>query len=323
MSSGTESDDVWGGRSRAQAPSGRRVVAIVANRDGRDYLLRCLRQLEGLAHRCSEIVVADDASSDGSVEAVTSEFPEAHVVRTPMQLGAAGVRNLGIEFARQRFGFDYLLFLDNDAFLEPGALTELLETAEESAEIGIVTPKAYQSLAERRLHLAGELRVSLYTGTVRDVGAGEIDEGQYDGSRLIEVCSGFTMLVRKEVIDRIRGFDAAFGGAAWEDVDFCLRAGAAGFLVAYAPEAVVEHVGGMRGRGRLADRERAKARNWFRLMRRHATPLQWLCFLATLPLRTAQLALERLSGGEIWAISAQAGGVGDLLRDMMKRRRSD
>lgn len=302
--------------------TGRRVVAVVVNRNKREYLTRCLRHLDGLSETCSEVVVADDASTDGSAAAVRREFPSAHVVEAPERLGAANIRNLGIRFARERFEFDYLLFLDNDAFVEPDTLTRLLDAAESDDAIGIVTPKAYQDMASRRLHLAGELDVKLHTGRVRDVGGGEVDVGQYDRPRRIAVCSGFTMLVRREVVERLEGFDEAFKAAAWEDVDFCLRAGREGFDILYAPGAVVEHLGGVRGRGRIPERERAKAQNWFLLMRRHATPLQWTSFLLLLPVRSAGLALRRLADGDAWAVPAQMEGVREALRRVTKRGRS-
>ena len=300
----------------------RRVVALVVNRDHQEYLTRCLRHLDGLAEACSEVVVADDASTDGSAAAVRREFPRVHVVEAPEHLGAAGIRNLGIRFARDRFEFDYLLFLDNDAFVEPDTLTRLLDAIESDDGVGIVTPKAYQDLASRRLHLAGELAVNLYTGRVRDVGGGEVDTGQHNTPRRIAVCSGFTMLVRRELVERLGGFDEAFAMAAWEDVDFCLRAGLEGFEIAYAPAAIVEHVGGVRGRGRIAERETAKATNWFVLMRRHATPLQWITFLSLLPVRSAGLALLRLAEGDAWAVPAQVAGVREAFQRVTQRRRS-
>ena len=300
----------------------RRVVALVVNRDHQEYLTRCLRHLDGLAEACSEVVVADDASTDGSAAAVRREFPRVHVVEAPERLGAAGVRNLGIGFVRDRFQFNHLLFLDNDAFVEPDTLTRLLDAIESDDGVGIVTPKAYQDLAARRLHLAGELAVNLYTGRVRDVGGGEMDIGQHDTPRRIAVCSGFTMLVRREVVERLGGFDEAFALAAWEDVDFCLRAGQEGFEIAYAPAAIVEHVGGVRGRGRIAEREKAKAKNWFVLMRRHATPLQWISFFSLLPARAAGLALQRLTEGDAWAVPAQVAGVREAFQRVIRRRHS-
>ena len=77
--------------------------------------------------------MADDASTDGSAAAVRRAFPKAHVVEAPERLGAAGIRNVGIRFAQDRFEFDYLLFLDNDAFVEPSTLARLLDAGGESA----------------------------------------------------------------------------------------------------------------------------------------------------------------------------------------------
>jgi GT2 family glycosyltransferase len=299
----------------------RRVVAVVANRNDRQHLTRCLRHLERLNEACAEVVVADDASTDGSAAEVRREFPGAHVLEAPERLGPAGIRNLGIRFAQRRFEFDFLLFLDNDAFLQPDTLTRLLDASEREA-IGIVTPKAYQNISSGRLHLAGELEVNFYWGRVRDVGAGELDRGQYDSPKRIAVCSGFTMLVRREVLERLGGFDEAFKDAAWEDVDFCLRAGREGFGILYEPEAVVEHVGGVRGRGRIAERERAKAKNWFLLMRRHASPLQRLSSLFLLPVRSAGLALQRLAEGDFRAVRAQAGGVKEAVQRVTRRTKS-
>lgn len=298
----------------------RRVVALVVNRDRVKQLLECLHQLERLAEPCCGIIVADDASTDGSVVAVRDRFPHVQVARAETQLGPAGARNLGVDLALRRFTFDYLLFLDNDAFVEPTTLTNLLDAATSRPDVGIVAPKAYQSKAEKRLHLAGELRVSLAAGRVRDVGAGEIDRGQYDAARLVQACSGCAMLVRREVVERIGGFDPAFRLAAWEDIDFCLRAAEAGFEIAYAPTAIVEHVGGVRGRGRDPGREKAKARNWWLLMRRHASPLQWACLLALLPLRALQTATGRVREGNAWAIGALWSGLRDAARIERSRR---
>ena len=314
------SDRLAGAHRPNSATSKRRVIAVVVNRNHRDNLKICLEHLGELEEPCLEIVVADDASTDGSAETVQRHFPLTHVVQAARPIGAAGARNLGITYATSRFEFDYVLFLDNDAFVEPTALTSLLDAAEQSVDVGVVAPKAYRSIKDRRLHLAGELAVNLYTGKVRDVGAEEIDHGQYDAPRRIAVCSGFTMLVHRRVLDRIGGFDDAFISAGWEDVDFCFRVGRAGYAILYAPAAIVEHVGGMRARGRLREREFAKARNWIVLMRRHATPLQWACFLAVLPLRSAGLALERSLAREPWAIAAQIGGLWRALRHSQKDR---
>ena len=70
---------------------------------------------------------------------------------------------------------------------------------------------------------------------------------------------------------------------AWEDVDLALRVRQAGYTIVYEPAAVVEHVGGVLGRGPIGERESAKVSNWLRLMRKHATARERLGFALRLP----------------------------------------
>ncbi|MGD8495711.1 MAG: glycosyltransferase family 2 protein [Gemmatimonadales bacterium] len=263
------------------------TVAIVVNRDKRDYLDRCLRHLARLEPPCARTIVVDDASSDDSVEMVRRRHPDVDVVALENRTGPAAARNAGIRRAGAGPPFAYYLFLDNDAFVEPGTLGALRAAAEADPDVGLVVPKAYQSLAERRLHLAGELRIDFGRALVTPVGAGEIDQGQHDERRELVACSGFAVLARRTVLDEVGEFDEAFFPPAWEDVDLALRVRRAGYTIVYEPAAVVEHVGGVLGRGPIDERESAKVSNWLRLMRKHATAGERLAFALRLPVRVA------------------------------------
>lgn len=270
------------------------IVAIVINRNKREYLARCLRRLARLASPCKRIIVVDDASTDGSVAMVREKFPAVELVVLDDRVGPAAARNAGIRRARDGQPFDFYLFLDNDAFVEPGALEALRDAAASDPTIGLVVPKAYQSLDERRLHLAGELLVDFRRGRVTPVGAGEIDRGQYDDRRSVVACSGFAILARREALDRVGPFDEAFFPPAWEDVDLAIRVRRAGYTIVYEPAAVVEHVGGVLGRGPIAERESAKVSNWIRLMKKHASVGERIGFAVRLPLRVAERVVDGL-----------------------------
>lgn len=286
-----------------------RTVAIVITRDRPETLLTCLRHLEGLVTPCAEVVVVDDASTDDTRTAVKARFPSVHLVSTDVRLGPARARNLGLQYARRHLDFRQVLFLDDDAFVQPRCLVELVAAAGTGPGVAIAAPKVYASLAERRLQAAGELRANLYAGTVTDVGGGELDRGQHDRPRMISACSGCAMLIMRDVLDELGGFDEAFAAPAWEDLDLCLRARRLGYGIVYAPRAVVEHRGGRRARGLRLDRERAKASNWILLLREHATPLQWTCFLVLLPFRALGLAIQRLVAGEPAATAQHVRGA--------------
>lgn len=270
------------------------TVAIVINRDKRAHLARCLEHLAHLAPPCDRTVVVDDASSDDSAAMVREKFPVVELVVLEERAGPAAARNAGIRRANAGEPFAFYLFLDNDAFVEPDTLGILRATAAGDPTIGLVVPKAYQSLEDRRLHLAGELRVEFGRGRITPVGAGEIDRGQHDERRSIVACSGFAFLARREVVERVGPFDEAFFPPAWEDVDLALRVRRTGFTIVYEPAAIVEHVGGLLGRGPIGERESAKVANWFLLMRKHATVTEWVAFAARLPLRVAERIVDVL-----------------------------
>ena len=112
------------------------VSAVVCNYDGERYLARCLDALAALSGGVDEILVVDNASSDGSVAMVAERHPQARVVRMPENLGPAAARNAGMRAARNR----WVLALDNDATVTPELLARLRAAANHRAS-GIEDPK--------------------------------------------------------------------------------------------------------------------------------------------------------------------------------------
>ncbi|MFO7685973.1 MAG: glycosyltransferase family 2 protein [Desulfobacterales bacterium] len=273
------------------------VAAVVLNHNGRELLLGCLRSLTVTAYQPLGVVVVDNASSDGSVEAVQYLFPYVHIVRNHDNAGVAGGRNTGLRWIDTHLPVEYILFLDNDTRVEPDTVGKLVEAAGRHPLIGMVAPKAFRKKGDDELLSAGGMYFNPYTGTLRDVAYGERDVGQYDQARDIQACPGFAFLARPAVFREIGGFDENFNPYGWEDVDLSLRAGKAGFRIVYAPGAVVYHAGGRAGRGIVSLYERHKARNLLYFVRRHATHGQWLCFLSVLPFRVLlRITKEILTG---------------------------
>jgi hypothetical protein len=279
----------------SDAASDEHVAVLIVNRNKKDYLLRAIECVRASSYPHVETFVADDCSTDGSVDAVRSRYPTVTVLSSDTRRGAPGIRNDGIRIILANPDIRYVLFLDNDAFVQPDAIGQLVDAIRREPRIGVVAPKAFRNRSTRLLYSAGELRVNLYTGIVRDVGAGEVDSGQHDTPRDIQSCASFAMLVRREVLEETAGFDEAFFPYGWEDVEFTLRARRHGYRIRYAPSAEVEHLGGKPGRGVVLDYEIAKTKNLFRLMARHATLFQWICFIFVLPFRAISLVFGRIS----------------------------
>jgi hypothetical protein len=273
------------------------AAIVVLNHNGKNLLLECIRSIMASTYQVLQVVVVDNGSNDGSVEAVHCLFPAVNVVCNSYNAGVAGGRNTGIKWINANLVAEHIIFIDNDTQVEPDTVGALIGAANQHPSIGMVAPKAFRKRGDRVLLSAGGMHFNPYTGTLRDVASGEYDAGQYEQMREIQACPGFAFLVRAAVFRKIGGFDDNFNPYGWEDVDLSLRAIKAGFRIVYTPRAVVYHAGGRSGRGIISLYERHKAKNMFYFIRRHTTPWQWLCCLYLLPFRAlVRIIKEVLTG---------------------------
>ena len=125
----------------------------------------------------------------------------------------------------------------------------------------------------------------------------------------VQACPGFAFFVRSTAFERIGTFDEDLNPYGWEDVEYSLRARAAGYRIVYAPDAVVYHLGGRSGRGPVYDYERHKARNMLRMLRRHATPFQFACFTMLLPVRASYRVARELAAGNWRVVGSWISGL--------------
>ncbi len=286
------------------------VVVIILNLNKKEDTLKCLESVFKLDYSPYEVIVVDNGSIDGSAEAVSKAFPEVHLLRSTNNLGAAGGRNLGIRYADKNFNYKYLFFLDNDTLLENSILTRLTEALKNDQEAGFAFPKAYRALPSNIIMSVG-IYVNLYTGSIYDIGVGEIDRGQYNRPRYVSACGGFGFLAKRRVFSQIGLFDDIFNPYGWEEVDLSLRARERGFQILYVPNALIYHKGCKVGRGPLPEYEKYKVRNLFILMRRHTSLLQWICFIVFIPFKAFSLLIARLSHGDLRVVLAQFRGFVD------------
>ncbi len=220
-------------------PASPEVSVIVVNWNRRELLHRCLESLRGQTFRDFELIVVDNGSSDGSAEYVEREYaagghPETRLIRNGRNLGFCAANNQGIRAARGRF----VALLNNDAEAEPNWLEALLRCFEGRPEVGMGASKILVYADPKRIDKAGHL---IYPdGQNRGRGSGERDEGQYDCVEEVLWPDGCAAMYRKEMLDRIGGFDEDFF-AYGDDAELGLRARIAGWSCLYTPEAVVRH----------------------------------------------------------------------------------
>ncbi len=302
-----------------------RVAIIVLSYNRRDDLLECLESVRQLAFRERDVLVFDNASDDGSAEAAEALGSEIRVVRSDQNLGAPAGRNTALSSLRRRLarpggeggdeecGYDAVLFLDDDSRVDAEFLDHAHRALCDDPEVGIVCGRAYTAWPSRTLLTVGT-EIGFWSGTIRDLGEGEADSGQFDEPRYVDACGSFGMLVRWDVFERLGGFDERYSPYGFEDYDLCLRASRLGYRTLYAPKAIVYHKGCKLGRGPVARYERAKARNYLRLLYAHARPLQRMSRTLWLPVGAAPVLLGLALRGHAPSLAAQLRGVLDVLR---------
>lgn len=292
-----------------------RIAVLVLTYRQAESTLRALDSLANCVGEPFRVLVRDNGSGDDTVERLRAAHPDVHVVSGKRNLGVAGGRNAAARRAIELWDPEYLAFLDNDLEVEPRFVTELARPLDEDPGIGQTQGKLLQMDDPGRIDDGGGVRIVWWRGITERVGSGEEDRGQYDREKACTACSGGAMMVRTSIFRDLDGFDEAFNPYGPEDLDFSLRVLEAGHRNLYVPTAVALHAGTHTfGAGYTAAYARKKVENWFRLLRRHASPAQRLAFyLVGGPLGVLEMAWREIRRGNLGAVK---GAVREAFRSI-------
>jgi GT2 family glycosyltransferase len=253
-----------------------RVAVIVVNWNGRDITLACLESLSALTYSPAELIVVDNGSVDGSVEAIRARFPSVTLLALPENLRFAGGNNAGMREALAH-GADLVLLLNNDTVVDADFLTHMVARMEADRTCGMVAPKIYYFDRPERIWFAGGI-ISMWTGTMRHVGIREVDRCQFDIARETGYGSGCCVLVRADVIRTIGMLDESYHIYS-EDADWSMRVRRAGYKIMFEPRARVWHKVSVSAGGHLSwYKLRNKFLSNFRFFWRYGTWYQRLVF---------------------------------------------
>lgn len=214
-----------------------RVAVVVLTWNHCHYTLACLQSLaqQQLPHT---VYVVDNASTDDTVTAVATAFPMARLLANDENLGFAEGNNIGLATAFAE-GAEAVLVLNNDTTLEPNALADLSATAHAYPDAGIISPLILFAKTPHTVWFAGAT-VSARTGQDRHL---SYDDAYNEGMFTIadtDRAAGCAMYITRACYERIGGFNPALF-MYFEDVEYSLRARAAGFRIVLMPEAIVYH----------------------------------------------------------------------------------
>jgi len=225
------------------------VSAVVVNHDAGNALLECVRSLR--ADGVREITVVDNASSDGSSEALVRADHDVRLLRTGANLGYGAGANQGIAVSAS----ELVLVANPDVAVHRGAVSALAAVLDADPTLAIAGPKIlepdgtrypsarrFPSLVDAAGHavLADLAPNNPFTRRYR---MGDLDTA---GTAALGVdwVSGACFVARRRALEELGGFDEAYFMYA-EDADLCWRARRAGWGVVYAPQAVVTHLQGV------------------------------------------------------------------------------
>ena len=290
------------------------VAVVILTFNQRETTLQCLDHLKP-GRAPFRVLVWDNGSDDGTVEAIERAHPDVLAHRHATNLGVASGRNAGARLAVERFSPTHLLFLDNDMIVEPGFVDALLQPMLDDPRIGQTQAKLRFMGDRERLNDGGGCRINWWLGRTMPVGFEEVDRGQYDTPTRCVACGG-AMMVRASLFEELGGFDAKFDPFGPEDIDFSLRMARTGRVAMYTPQAMAYHqVSHTFGQGYSEDYARHKSRHWFLFLRRHATLPQKLgFFLVGAPFLALRVVVREGRRGNLKAFLGTLRGMLDFLR---------
>ncbi|MDQ2733302.1 MAG: glycosyltransferase family 2 protein [Armatimonadota bacterium] len=227
------------------------VSCIIISYNTRVMTLECLQVLfVDLGTNPAEVWVVDNASTDGSPQAIREAFPQVKIIENHSNSGFGAANNQ----AMQRACGQFLLLLNSDAFLKPGAISTMVQYLKEHPRVGVVGP--------RLLNKDGSLQRSCFRFSTPGVAwrenlwisaflphwspSGDYRRWKHDRQRNVDFLIGACMLVRREVFDQVGGFDERFFMYS-EEADWQKRIWNMDWEVVFVPTAEVTHLGGASG----------------------------------------------------------------------------
>ena len=221
------------------------IAVIILNWNGHDLLNEYLPQVVATTDSAvADIIVADNGSTDNSVELLKTKFPEVKLLQFDTNHGFAQGYNLAIEQTR----YKYTILLNSDVATAPGWITPLYEYMEANPNVGACQPKLLAYKQKDEFEYAGASggfidRNGYPYCRGRIFGTVEKDHGQYDDVISVFWATGAALMIRSQVYLTAGGLDKDFF-AHMEEIDLCWRVLLMGYDIKVVPQSVAYHLGG-------------------------------------------------------------------------------
>ncbi len=221
-----------------------KVAIVILNWNGRHFLEKFLPSVLATSYENYEVIVSDNASTDGSVAFLQQKFPQVKLIRLDQNYGFAKGYNLTMDQVQA----DYFALINSDVEVEPGWLDRIINLLEQDDLNAACQPKLLSYNNKNVFEYAGgaggwldSFGYPFARGRIFDIC--EEDKGQYDEVERVFWVTGAAMVIRSNVFREMKGFDNYFF-AHQEEIDLCWRMQLAGYKLFADPSSVVYHVGG-------------------------------------------------------------------------------
>lgn len=216
-----------------------RVFIIILQYNHSPDTIKCLNSVGKITYPNWQTVVVDNASQSSEKDNITNYLKsQSNIVllENEKNLGYAGGNNVGIKYALTH-GADYVFILNNDTTVESDLLDKLIAVVENDSQVGIVGPAIKEGGSSKDSgQVAYYVKISWLKAELKHYH--QPPHKKYLEPK--EYVIGAAMLIKKEVLKKIEGFDEIYF-LYFEDADLCLRAQLAGYRLKIAPEATISH----------------------------------------------------------------------------------
>lgn len=291
------------------------LSVIIPNWNGKHFLQVCLDALLAQTYPHIEIIIADNASHDGSQAFIQERYPQVRLIELPHNQGFTGACNAGIASATG----DYIALLNNDTEVDAGWAGAVVDAFARHPRVGIVASKMLLFSQRNTLHTAGDGFTT--DGRAFNRGVWEKDIGQYDREDYVFSACGGSSVYRRILLDEIGVLDDDFFFLL-EDIDLGWRAQLADWRTLYTPHAIVYHHLSATGGGVTASYY--DGRNAIYVIGKNLPAELWQKYRGQILRRQSALAWDALCawrGKEARArLRGMAAGILQLPRILRKRR---
>jgi len=225
------------------------VSVIIVSWNTQQHLLNCLNSIRKSKDYTEEIIVVDNASTDGSPDVVEEQFPEVTLIRNKENLGFAKANNIGMRASTGR----YVCLINSDVVVLDGCIEKLIEFMDKNQTIGIAGPRILNP--DRSLQVSCRRFPSVWNNLCQVVGLNRVFPKSrffseplmkywvHDEIRKVDVLSGCFWMVRRKALEEVGLLDENFF-IYGEDIDWCKRFYRAGWDAVFYPGAEAIHFHG-------------------------------------------------------------------------------